>query len=323
MISISIIIPVYNKAEYLDRCFESIFAQDFESFEAVAVDDGSTDGSGQLCDQWAAREPRLRVLHVENGGVTAARRIGFESSQGRYIMFADADDQLTPYALKTMHNAIETTGADEVIGPYDDQYGHRHDSGLRGFVKPEQLIRDILAVRSHFCVLWGIIFRRQLLDGCLTAPRQIVEREDSLMQIKCLMKQPRVFFIAEAAYLHYEDVPNSRRESLDWIRIYDDELRQTLGIPLTSPQHPSPYLSAFIGHQLKVYEKFIDRRQFHVLDEYYRPLRSQLTSDIPLMDRIALLLPPRLSYLLIHTYKTIQAYRTRPQHLTPITQHPS
>ena len=226
---ISIIIPVYNKAEYLDRCFESIFAQDFESFEAVAVDDGSTDGSGQLCDQWAAREPRLRVLHVENGGVTAARRIGFESSQGRYIMFADADDQLTPYALKTMHNAIETTGADEVIGPYDDQYGHRHDSGLRGFVKPEQLIRDILAVRSHFCVLWGIIFRRQLLDGCLTAPRQIVEREDSLMQIKCLMKQPRVFFIAEAAYLHYEDVPNSRRESLDWIRIYDDELRQTLG----------------------------------------------------------------------------------------------
>lgn len=307
---ISIIIPVYNKAEYLDRCFESIFAQDFESFEAVAVDDGSTDGSGQLCDQWAAREPRLRVLHVENGGVTAARRIGFESSQGRYIMFADADDQLTPYALKTMHNAIETTGADEVIGPYDDQYGHRHDSGLRGFVEPEQLIRDILAVRSHFCVLWGIIFRRQLLDGCLTAPRQIVEREDSLMQIKCLMKQPRVFFIAEAAYLHYEDVPNSRRESLDWIRIYDDELRQTLGIPLTSPQHPSPYLSAFIGHQLKVYEKFIDRRQFHVLDEYYRPLRSQLTSDIPLMDRIALLLPPRLSYLLIHTYKTIQAYRT-------------
>ena len=307
---ISIIIPVYNKAEYLDRCFESIFAQDFESFEAVAVDDGSTDGSGQLCDQWAAREPRLRVLHVENGGVTAARRIGFESSQGRYIMFTDADDQLTPYALKTMHNAIETTGADEVIGPYDDQYGHRHDSGLRGFVEPEQLIRDILAVRSHFCVLWGIIFRRQLLDGCLTAPRQIVEREDSLMQIKCLMKQPRVFFIAEAAYLHYEDVPNSRRESLDWIRIYDDELRQTLGIPLTSPQHPSPYLSAFIGHQLKVYEKFIDRRQFHVLDEYYRPLRSQLTSDIPLMDRIALLLPPRLSYLLIHTYKTIQAYRT-------------
>lgn len=300
---ISVIIPVYNKAAYIDKCFGSIFSQPFDSFEVVAVDDGSDDGSGEACDRWAAREARLRVFHIANGGVTAARRYGLEHSTGRYVMFADADDLLTEGSLALMHQAITTSGADEVIGTYDDQWGHRHDSGLRGFQDCEPLIRNLLAVRSKFCVLWGIIFRRELLDGCLGAPRVIVEREDSLMQIKCLMKQPRVYFIAEAAYLHYEDVPNTRRESLDWIRVYDEELRQTL-----QPEWER-YRSAFTGHQLKVYEKFIDRRQFHVLDEYYRPLRRQLTSDIPLMDRIAILLPPRLAYVLIHSYKRLLRWR--------------
>lgn len=300
---ISIVIPVYNKSEYLDRCFESIFRQDFEGFEVVAVDDGSTDGSDLICDRWAAKEPRLRVVHVVNGGVTAARRIGIEHAQGRYVMFADADDLLIDGALRLMYDAIERTGADEVFATYDDQYGCRYDSGLRGFVEPERLIRDMLALHSHFCVLWGIIFRRELLSGCLDAPREIVEREDSLMQIKCLMKHPKVFFIAEPAYQYYVDVPNSRRETLSWIRIYDEELRRTL-----APEWER-YRSAFVWHQLKVYEKFIDCRQFHVFREYYRPLRRQLSSDIPLMDRIAILLPPRVAYPLIHTYKKWLKYK--------------
>ena len=249
---ISVIIPVYNKSEYLDKCFVSIFSQAFDSFEVIVVEDGSTDGSGDICDQWAELEPRLKAFHKENGGVTAARRYGLEHAEGRFIMFADADDLFTKDALAMMYRLINETGADEVIGTYDDQYGQRHDSGLRGWVEPEHLIRDLLALRSQFCVLWGIIFRRELLEGCLGTPREVIEREDSLMQIKCLMKQPKVFFTEQAAYLHYEDVPNKRRETLDWIRIYDEELRQTL-----QPEWER-YHSAFVHHQIKVYEKFID-----------------------------------------------------------------
>lgn len=70
---ISVVIPVYNKAPYLDKCFESIFQQPFEKFEVVAVDDGSTDGSGELCDEWAKKDSRLHVIHTVNGGVTAAQ----------------------------------------------------------------------------------------------------------------------------------------------------------------------------------------------------------------------------------------------------------
>ena len=301
---ISVIIPVYNKAPYLNKCFESIFQQPFEEFEVVAVDDGSTDGSGELCDEWAKKDSRLHVIHTVNGGVTAARRIGVEHSHGKYIMFSDADDLFMPDALSMMHHQITETDADEVIATYEDQYGHRRDSGLRGFVDPDVLIRDLLGVRSQFCVLWGIIFKRELLDGCLNAPRDIVEREDSLMQIKCLMKQPRIFFTEQPAYLHYEDIPNSRRETLSWIRIYDNELRQTL-----QPQWER-YRSAFLLHQIKIYEKFIDNRQFGVID-YYRPLRQLLTREIPLMDRIAIMLPPLLAYPLIHTYKKLLTMKRR------------
>lgn len=296
---ISIIIPVYNKAAYIDHCFESIFAQHFDSFEVVVVEDGSTDGSDKVCDIWAEKEPRLHVYHVENGGVTAARRYGVEHSEGRYIMFADADDMLLPDALETMYKAITTSDADEVIGTYKDQYGNCYDSGWRGFMPCEPLVRNLLSIKNSFCVLWGVIFRRELLEGCLDAPREIIEREDSLMQIKCLMKNPKVLFIADPVYLYFVDVPTQRVEKLDWIRLYDNELRKTL------QPHWELYKSAFVGHQIKVYEKFIDKQQYNVFNSYYRPLRKQLSADIPLMDRIAIMLPPRVAYYPIHYYKAL------------------
>ena len=296
---VSVVIPVYNKAEYISDCMESLLQQDFDDFEIVAVNDGSTDDSGRICDKKAAEDSRIRVIHTENSGVTAARRKGVGQAAGEYIMFVDADDKLLPNAIKTLYKAIADSGADEVIGTYKDQYGNSYDSGWRGFMPCEPLIRNLLSVRNSFCVLWGIMFRKSLLDGCLNAPREIVEREDSLMQIKCLMKNPKVYFIADAVYLYYQDVPNQRKENLDWIRIYDNELRHTL-----EPQWEL-YKSAFVGHQIKVYEKFIDKRQFYVLNDYYRPLRKQLTSDIPLMDRVAIMLPPRLGYFPIHCYKKL------------------
>ena len=300
---VSIVIPVYNKAEYISDCLESLLQQDFDDFEIVAVNDGSTDDSGKICDEKATEDTPIRVIHTENGGVTAARRKGVEQAKGDYIMFVDADDKLLPNAIKTLYKAIVDSNADEVIGTYKDQYGNRYDSGWRGFMPCEPLVRNLLSIKNSFCVLWGIMFRKSLLDGCLNAPCEIVEREDSLMQIKCLMKNPKVYFIADAVYLYYQDVPNQRKENLEWIRIYDNELQKTL-----QPQWEL-YKSAFVGHQIKVYEKFIDKRQFNVLNDYYRPLRKQLSSDIPLMDRIAILLPPQLGYFPIHYYKKLLKFK--------------
>ena len=86
---ISVVVPVYNAANYLDACLESLRAQDYPNWEAVLVDDGSTDDSPRLCDAWAAKEPRIRVLHRENGGVSAARNAGIAEAKGELLAFMD------------------------------------------------------------------------------------------------------------------------------------------------------------------------------------------------------------------------------------------
>ena len=265
---ISVVIPVYNKEAYVKRCFRQLMAQDFDSFEVVAVDDGSTDRSGEICDKMAQQDQRIRIIHTENGGVTAARRRGMEESQGKYIMFVDSDDELLPGALRTMHQTIEESGADEVIATYYDQYGQLYDTGRRGFVDGEGIIHDLLSSRLGVCVLWGIIFRRELLEGCLDTPPQI-----------------------------RNGLPNDRKLQLPVERLYDETLRKTLEPRWDEFKH------YHTQHQLKIYEDFVESRQWDACREYAKDIRPNVTSRHPLADRIAFFLPPRISYFLVHTYR--------------------
>lgn len=89
---ISVIVPVYNVRRYLRQCLESLASQDYPSFEIVLVDDGSTDGSGRICDEYAARNERFSVVHQSNAGLSAARNVGLVQAHGRYVSFVDSDD---------------------------------------------------------------------------------------------------------------------------------------------------------------------------------------------------------------------------------------
>lgn len=296
---ISVIIPVYNKAPYLDQCFESTFAQDFAAFEVVAVDDGSTDGSGDICDRWAAREKRLRVFHVDNGGVTAARRQGVAHAEGRYIMFLDADDELLPHALQTLHSAIERTGADEVIGRFVTQHGQESPvlyQGDQPDLKP--MVKAIVANKNRFPILWGLICRRDLVADCLDTPRNIIEGEDLLTQLKMLMKHPRVHFITDCVYRYSIGVPNSRRRTLDLEKAYDAQLRQVLHAEW-------PYYQAdYVLRQIKQYERFLLHGDASVRQSYYAEvIPSPLPAGVPLLHRMFWLLPPRLSVIGIRLYQ--------------------
>lgn len=92
MPQLSIIIPVYNTEKYLHRCIDSVLLQSFTDYELLLIDDGSTDGSGTICDEYAAKNARIRVFHKENGGVSSARNLGLDKANGEWILFADADD---------------------------------------------------------------------------------------------------------------------------------------------------------------------------------------------------------------------------------------
>lgn len=106
---ISVVVPVYNCAPYLDACLNSLQAQTWQNWEAVLVDDGSTDDSAALCDAWAQKDPRIRVLHQKNAGVSTARNAGIEAVQGDYLAFVDADDRVEPEFLQTLRETIGDT----------------------------------------------------------------------------------------------------------------------------------------------------------------------------------------------------------------------
>ena len=91
---ISVIVPVYNVEQYLDTCMESIVGQTYRQLEILVVDDGSTDSSGEMCDRWAERDERIRVIHQPNGGLSAARNTALDIMQGKLVMMVDSDDVL-------------------------------------------------------------------------------------------------------------------------------------------------------------------------------------------------------------------------------------
>ena len=97
---ISIIVPVYNVEKYLRECLDSIINQTYKNIEIILVDDGSTDGSGAICDEYALIDNRISVLHISNGGVSNARNLGIDNAHGEYIMFVDADDIIMPYVIE-------------------------------------------------------------------------------------------------------------------------------------------------------------------------------------------------------------------------------
>ena len=294
---ISIIIPVYNKEEYVAGCLQHVLNQNFDSFEVIAVDDGSTDKSGAICDEIANNDNRLKVIHTPNYGVTAARRIGVENAKGDYIMFVDSDDTLLPDALKSTYNIILKTNADEVIAYYKTQNGRIADPGLRGWTEPTFMIKELLGSRLYFCVLWGILFKKEILEGCLDTPREIRNGEDILMQIKVLAKKPKVYFIDKCIYLYQEGLPNDRKLTLEVEMLYDSILEKTL----SNKEYEFDY--ALLHHKIKVYENFLNNKQFDTYDLYYKRFCKNINKEIPLMDRIIMLLPPRIAYFPVHYYK--------------------
>ena len=113
--TVSIIVPVYNAESYLHKCLESILNQTFKDFELILIDDGSTDSSGEICDDYNKKDCRIRVIHKLNEGVSIARNIGVEISKGKYIMFADADDYVELNWCEEMYSVITKNSNSMVI----------------------------------------------------------------------------------------------------------------------------------------------------------------------------------------------------------------
>lgn len=112
---VSVIVPVYNVEKYLKECIESIINQTYDNIEILLIDDGSTDGSGVICDSFMCKDKRIRVFHKENGGLSDARNYGIDNARGDYITFVDSDDYLSDYAIEILYRAAKNYHSDLVF----------------------------------------------------------------------------------------------------------------------------------------------------------------------------------------------------------------
>ena len=106
---ISVIVPIYKVEKYLSKCIESIIAQEYSNIEIILVDDGSPDNCGKICNDYAIKDNRIKVIHKENGGLSSARNAGIDIAQGEYIGFVDSDDTIEPYMYEKLYNAISVS----------------------------------------------------------------------------------------------------------------------------------------------------------------------------------------------------------------------
>ena len=124
---ISVIVPVYNVEQYVGECIESILNQSFYDIELILINDGSKDNSGFICDEYAKKDNRIKVIHKKNEGVSIARNIGIKNASGKYIAFVDSDDLVDKEIYTTMLQAIEESGSDLVMCRYEKVYSDRNN----------------------------------------------------------------------------------------------------------------------------------------------------------------------------------------------------
>lgn len=165
MPTVSVIVPVYNVKELLPLCLDSITRQTFTDFECILVDDGSTDGSAAVCDEYAARDKRFRVIHKTNGGVCSARNTGIASAKADYILFCDQDDLLAPRLLDLATNAQKEHPGDLIAWAYTRDQAEFSDQpadpSCKWFDCHHML--DYMASNALTCV-WNKLLPRKLLD---------------------------------------------------------------------------------------------------------------------------------------------------------------
>lgn len=176
-LKLSIIVPIYKVELYLPKCVESLLNQDLprEEYEIILVDDESPDRCGEMCEEYAANNANIRVVHRKNGGLSAARNSGIEMAVGRYIMFVDSDDYLEPNVLKALTDKMDADNLDVLRYNYqnvNDRYEIFEPNKVsKPFVDYRDEVCDgqtFLTERFGFaCYAWQFVVRRELLDGCL------------------------------------------------------------------------------------------------------------------------------------------------------------
>lgn len=204
MPKISIIVPVYNAEKYLSKCIDSVLAQTFSDWELLLIDDGSPDRSGEISDEYASKDTRIRVFHKSNGGVSSARNLGLDNAKGEYVTFVDSDDWLMPDTVEKCFPYIEKY---DVI-QFGIKFVYSEDNSQYRTYKVDEnddLRKYIFKViaRDAFLGVCGGLYRRNLFEkNNIRFSSDLISGEDWLVKFELLIKSNSIAFLDIPCYCY-------------------------------------------------------------------------------------------------------------------------
>lgn len=225
---ISIIVPVYNVEQYLERCMKSLCGQTYTNIEIILVDDGSTDNSSQMCDTYAAQDNRIKVIHKQNGGLSDARNAGLAIATGAYIGFVDSDDWIEPDMYERMYRSCIEQQAQIAICRYaqiyQDKVVKEGTDVITEFSK-EELLRVYICGHDDYVIynsVWSKLFRRDLVEGVLFPTGR--NSEDIMYTTKAFCKAEKSVYIDACFYNYVLDRQDSIMNVKAEERMFRDEI---------------------------------------------------------------------------------------------------
>lgn len=200
---ITVIVPVYNAAPFLNLCINSILSQSFKTFELILIDDGSTDDSGEICDRYAQIDSRIKVKHTPNNGVSSARNIGLDQAKGEWITFVDSDDWVHEDFLKKRYELAIAEDADVAYCDVELVYNDHNEYCSAPEIDPDEESQVNGWVRSKATYSPTLLIKKELLDKyCLRFLSGVRLCEDLNLILKIVMHAKKMVHVKEALYFY-------------------------------------------------------------------------------------------------------------------------
>lgn len=231
---ISVVVPVYQVEAYLSRCVESLRAQTYEHLEIILVDDGSPDACPGICDAYAGKDPRIRVIHQENAGLSGARNAGIGAARGEYLAFVDSDDYVSADFIRVLYELIRKTGC--AVSQCRFAYvrgeapGAEEDEAYQIY-RGEQLMEQLYGPEeeaTNFVVAWNKLYRRDLFDRIRYPKGRI--HEDEATTYRLFHEGGNLVYTRRELYGYFTENSGSitssfSRKRLQWLTAHEERIR--------------------------------------------------------------------------------------------------
>ena len=222
---ISVIVPVYNVEQYLERCVDSIINQTYKNLEIILVNDGSTDNSGQLCDELAKKDDRIRVIHKKNGGLSDARNVGIDEAEAELVGFIDSDDYIDEDMYEVLINNLKAANADLSMCGHYDVYNNVPESQVSDKktweLSPQEAIKMVMEAKILSVTAVNKLYKKSLFSELKFEIGKIAE--DAFIMIKLLDKCNKIVATNEKKYyyVHRENSITTQKFSLKFLNVIE------------------------------------------------------------------------------------------------------